>query len=188
MLLSRSVHVRCHMRVSGVGPRTGDPSSDVDGDSVDVDGELFRRIYPGLYRLASVVCPPEADPDDLVQDATARVLHRHALVALDNPAAYLGRAVVNLASNERRRLGRRRAALHRLSAASASTEPSYPSDLALLLELSPSDRAAVWLADVDRRSFSEIAQILGCSEQAARARASRARRRLRVLIEQEEES
>jgi RNA polymerase sigma-70 factor (ECF subfamily) len=55
----------------------------------------------------------------------------------------------------------------------------YPSDLAELARLEPSDRAAVYLSVVERRSHREIAAILGCSEDASRQRVSRALERLR---------
>ena len=50
------------------------------------------------------------------------------------------------------------------------------------LPLPPAVRAVLWLADVEGRSFDEIAQILGCSVTAARTRASRGRRELRVAL------
>lgn len=146
------------------------------------DAELFEAIYPALRRLAVAICPPEHDPDDLVQDATARALRRGALVDLDHPAAYLRRTIVNLASNERRRLGRRRRALGRQRAPGAAAV-DYPSDVSVLLQLAPADRAVLWLADVERLDFEEVADLLGCSPNAARARAVRARARLRPLLE-----
>lgn len=107
------------------------------------DGELFRSIYPALHRLACVVCPPERDAEDLVQEALVRTLRRGPLVELDAPLAYLRRAVVNLAANERRSLGRLRRAAPRLALADEGEPPAYPSDVSLLLSLAPLDRAAV---------------------------------------------
>ena len=54
----------------------------------------------------------------------------------------------------------------------------YPSDLADLLDLSPQQRAAMYLFDVEGYSFPEIADLLGCAADAARAAASRGRRLL----------
>jgi len=154
----------------------------------DPDAALFAVIYPGLRRFAAVVGPIEEDPDDLVQEAVARALRRHgSLVALDDARAYLARTIVNLSANERRRRGvsrRRRVVL----ANDEAELPAYPSDLQSVLDaLAPHERAVVYLVEVERRSFAEVAQLVGCTEVAARARASRARRRLRRLIEQEEE-
>jgi RNA polymerase sigma-70 factor (ECF subfamily) len=147
------------------------------------DGALFETIYPALYRLASVVSPPECDPDDLIQDVTARALRRGPLAELANPTAYLCRSIINLAANERRRLGRLRHALTRLEPGGRRSHPEYPSDIAELMSLSPMNRAVLWLADIEGRSFDEIATMLDCSAQAARTRAARARRQVRRLIE-----
>lgn len=156
------------------------------GEGADPETEVFRAVYPGLYRLACVVCPPEGDPDDLVQEALVRTLRRGSLLDLDAPQAYLSRAVVNLAANERRRLGRLRGAVRRLGTERRSDSPSYPSDVWMLFEVEPLDRAVLWLADVEGRPLDEVAQVLGCSHDAARARASRARRELRRRLEEEE--
>lgn len=151
------------------------------------DAELFEQLYPALRRLAVAVCPPECDPDDLVQDATARALRRGALRDLDHPAAYLRRSIINGAANERRRLGRLRRALSRRAGRAHAAEASYPSDVAVLDQLPAADRAVLWLADVERLPFADVASALGCSPDGARARASRARRRLRTLLEEDPE-
>lgn len=146
------------------------------------DEEVFAAAYPALRRLAAVVAPPEADPDDLVQEAVVRALRRGPLAELDHPVAYLRRAVVNLAANERRGLGRRRRALARIGP-DPVVAASYPSDVAEILRLAPADRAVLWLADVEGLPFEEVADHLGCSAEAARTRASRARRQLRRIVE-----
>jgi RNA polymerase sigma factor (sigma-70 family) len=160
------------------GSRPADPGED--------DDQLFARLYPALRRFAAAVAPREIDPDDLLQEATARALRRGPLVQLDNPEAYLRRAIVNLASNERRRLGRWRRARGRLAATTDDTTTSYPSDVSDLLALPAPARAVLWLADVEGWTFDQVAELLGCSPEAARARASRARWALRHLLEGEE--
>ena len=149
------------------------------------DGELFRSIYPALHRLACVVCPPERDAEDLVQEALVRTLRRGALTDLDAPLAYLRRAVVNLAANERRSLGRLRRAAPRLATLDEGEAPAYPSDVAVLLQLGPLDRAAVWLSAIEGQTAEHIGDVLGCSPEAARARVSRAHKRLRTLLDEE---
>jgi RNA polymerase sigma-70 factor (ECF subfamily) len=144
------------------------------------DEEVFAALYPRLRRLAAVAAPIEVDPDDLVQDALVRVLRRGSLAALDDPGAYLSKVIVNLASNSRRGLGRRRRAWARHGAGSPDESPSYPSDLAELERLSADERALLFLVDVEGWSFADAAAALGCTESAARQRASRARRQLRL--------
>ena len=148
----------------------------------DADATLFRALYPSLHRLAAVVCPPEHQADDLVQEALARSLQRGPLAALDDPGAYLRRAIVNLAANERRSLGRLRRVLPRLAAVDRDRPTPYPSDTVALLELSPLDRAAIWFVDVEGHSGAEAAALLGCSHDAVRSRLVRARRHLATIL------
>ena len=56
----------------------------------------------------------------------------------------------------------------------------------LIGSLDPLDRAALWLSDVEGHPSADVADILGCRPDAARARISRARRKLRSLIEEED--
>lgn len=149
------------------------------------DFEVFDALYPALRRFAAVVADMDMDPDDLVQDALLTVLERRALSNIDNPQAYLKRAIVNLSSNRRRRAGRWRVLLPRLQE-DAHTTDSYPSDLGLLDHLDPLDRAIVFLADVDGLEHSVIAEQLGLSDAATRKRASRARAQLRDLLHDDE--
>jgi RNA polymerase sigma-70 factor (ECF subfamily) len=155
----------------------------VDEPASDDDGELFAAAYPGLRRFAAVVAPLDLDPDDLVQEAVTRALRIGPLHALDHPTAYLRRTMVNVAANHNRTKGRERRAHVRIAGA-ATDEPgaSYPSDLAELDRLDPSDRAALYLADVERLPLAEVADALGTNAPAARARVSRARRRLRQAL------
>ena len=140
--------------------------------------DLIHALYDSLRRYAAVVGPPEEEPDDLVQEAFLRVLRRGPLTDLSNPGAYLRRTILNLSSNERRRLGRLRRAITRL-ATEDREDDIYISDLGELMSLSPRTRAVLFLSAVEGYSFREVAELVGCSEAAARKIASRERRRLR---------
>lgn len=146
------------------------------------EDELFRTLYPSLRRFAAVVGPPEVDPDDLVQDAVARVLARGPLTSLEQPAAYLRRTILNLAKDRRRGFARWRSAVARHGVAEGGEADRYPSDLSALLSLDPGDRAVLFLAFVEGFSFEEVASSLGCTPAAARQRSTRARRRLRAVV------
>lgn len=149
---------------------------------------MFRELYPGLRRFAAAVGDADIEPDDLVQSALARVLERQDIGALDDAGAYLRSVVYSLASNERRRLGRRREAVSRLTR-SAAEKDAYPSDLSFLDSVGPTERALLYLVHVEGRSFDDTAELLGMTPQAARARASRARRTLRsALVRREKQS
>jgi RNA polymerase sigma factor (sigma-70 family) len=146
--------------------------------------DLVADLYPSLRRFASVVSPPEDDPNDLVQEALLRTLRRGPLTDLDDPGAYLRRAVFNLASSRRRSLARQRIALARLGPP-GEVRAEHSWDVEELLALPPRARAVLYLRIIEGRPFDEIAEMLGCSRVAARATASRARRRLRSLMSEE---
>ena len=150
------------------------------------DGEatgyaLFESLYLSLRRFAAVVADADMDPDDLVQDVLAATLEKHDFDELRQPAAYLKRAIVHNAANRRRRAGTLRRLIPRLVGDAAHVD-NYPSDLAMLDELAPLDRAVVFLLDVEGLSSSEAADELGLTAAATRKRASRARSQLRSLL------
>ncbi len=145
---------------------------------MDEESELFSELYGPLRRFAAVVGPIEVDPDDLLQEAVARVLRRGRLTELDNPGAYLRRTMVNLASNYRRGMSHQRKALLQLETSAGPVEDMYPSDLEELMRISPRERAVLYLSEVEGYRYAEIAGLLGCTEAAARKRAMRGRRRL----------
>jgi RNA polymerase sigma-70 factor (ECF subfamily) len=147
------------------------------------DAGLFASIYPSLRAFAAVTGPVDVEPDDLVQEAVARTLRSHRLVDLDDAGAYLRRAIVNLAANRRRSLARFRLAFARLDRVEEGVAPEYASDMADLLRLDPEARGLLYMIEVEGHSYAEAAAVLGISEQAARARAIRARRRLRAEVE-----
>jgi len=157
-------------------------SADPNHMSDPTDEEVFRPMYPGLRRFAAVVAPLDVEPEDLLQDALVATLGRHRLTDLDDPAAYLRQAMLNLVSNFRRRSISRWKALRRLAASPPEAKETYPSDLSDLNWLSPMQRAVLYLSEVEGYRFGEIAQMVGCSEPAARMSASRARRRLRQAL------
>jgi RNA polymerase sigma-70 factor (ECF subfamily) len=151
--------------------------------------ETVIALHATLRRFAAVVAPVELDPDDLTQEAWLRVLRQghNRINEYDNVAAYMRRTIVNLAANERRRLGRGRRALTRLGdpGQGHAMDQSYPSDLAELQRLEPADRAALYLIEIEGWSHREVAAVLGCSEGASRVRFARARKRLRLELEGE---
>jgi RNA polymerase sigma-70 factor (ECF subfamily) len=143
-------------------------------------------MYVHLRRFAAVVAPPSMEPDDLLQEAFARALRVRPLEEFDDVASYLGRTMLNLASNARRSAGRRYRALVRLRPVEDASAPSYPSDLAVLDALRPDVRAVLYLAEVESWTYAEIGAFIGCSETAARTRASRGRKALRALLESDD--
>ncbi|HUR76997.1 MAG TPA: sigma factor-like helix-turn-helix DNA-binding protein [Acidimicrobiales bacterium] len=147
------------------------------------DAGLFASLYPSLRAFAAVTGSVDVEPDDLVQEAVARTLRHHQLVDLDDAGAYLRRAIVNLAANRRRSMARFRVAFARLDRVDEAQAPEYGSDMADLLRLEPDARALLYMIEVEGHSYAEASVVLGITEEAARARAIRARRRLRAEVE-----
>ena len=148
-------------------------------DAGPLDARTFAELYPALRRFAAAVSQAHVDPDDLVQDALARVLRRRSTAPpIESPAAYLRQAVLNAERSSRRTAVRRRA-IDPILAADEATVPVYPSDLALLDSLDADDRALLYLTAVERWTFAEVGTLLDRPEASLRVRASRLRKTLR---------
>jgi RNA polymerase sigma-70 factor (ECF subfamily) len=153
----------------------------------DEDRLIIENLYVPMRRFAASVTPPEVDPEDLLQEALVRIWRTRSLHELRNPAAYLCRTMLNLASNHRRESARRRTAFSRaVDADGQAGLDSYPSDLDALRMLTPRARAILYLVEVEGYSYVEVGRMLGCTPPAAQMVALRARRRLRSTLEREE--
>jgi|GEM_PF-5237088 len=132
------------------------------------DRLIFTNLYKDLRRFAAVVSDVDIEPDDLVQDALIAVISRSSLADLDNPLAYMKRIILNQSASKRRRFGIWRGLLPKVSSDS-SYEDYYPSDLVVLETLNPTDRAVLYMSDIEGYRHSEIAEQLGLSEPAVRS-------------------
>jgi DNA-directed RNA polymerase specialized sigma24 family protein len=99
--------------------------------------------------------------------------------------AYLRTAVLRVAANDRRG-AQRRARRHEAAAAPEQGLDHYPADLADLMRVAPRARAVLFLTIVEDHSYRDAAELVGCSEGAARTLASRALRELRSELVTEE--
>jgi DNA-directed RNA polymerase specialized sigma24 family protein len=148
------------------------------------DRRLVEDRYADLRRFAAVTASRDIDPDDLLQEALVRVLSQGSLSEREQPLAYLRRTIVNLAIDHARRREARHTAMGKWTGTDATVD-TYPSDLAILQELTPRARAVVYLSEVEGYRYREIAEMLDCNEAAARVGAMRARRRLRQVLDSE---
>ncbi len=150
----------------------------------DPDGiRQLRDLYEPLRRFAAVVGRFDVDPDDLVQNAFAKVLARPC-AEIRELGPYLRQAIVNLATDERRRSTRTNVALRRIGPPPASTD-AYPSDLEDLLHVQPRVRALLYLVEIEREPIADAAEVVGMSHSSARVALMRARRRLRAELTME---
>jgi DNA-directed RNA polymerase specialized sigma24 family protein len=139
--------------------------------------QRLREQYEPLRRFAAVVGRFDVDPDDLVQNAFAKVLAR-APDDIRDLGPYLRQIVVNLATDERRRASRTNVALRRIGPPLAALD-TYPSDLDDLLRVPARVRALLYLVEIERQPVADAAEIVGMSSSGARVALMRARRRLR---------
>ncbi len=159
-------------------------------------GEAYDRHHAQVRAFARRLVGDDASAEDLVQET---------FVALPSAArAYQGGAafrtfVLGIAFNHARHhvrtAARRRAAMERFAAEPQKGSHDPEGDLTrarLALTLSraldtlPVDqRAAFVLCEIEERTSTEAAQIMGVPEGTVRTRAFHARRRLRVLLAQE---
>jgi DNA-directed RNA polymerase specialized sigma24 family protein len=145
--------------------------------------EQLRELYQPLRRFAAVIGRYDVDPDDLVQNAYAKVLARNP-GEIRELGPYLRRMIVNLATDERRRSIRANTAVRRIGA--PETEPDcYPSDLEDLLRIPAKVRALLYLVEIEGQPVADAAELVGMSNSGARVALMRARRRLRAELTME---
>jgi RNA polymerase sigma factor (sigma-70 family) len=160
---------------------------------------LYEVHYAAAFRLAYLLLQDACDAEEVVQDAFVYVfrnLHRY------DPQrasfwAWLRVTLVSRCRNKRRRKQLSTVSLEMLAAAGeAPVDPAPAGDPAGLLELrgtqrtvwealeqvSPSARDALILRYYEGLPYKEIAALLGCSPDAARARVAHGKVQLRQLL------
>jgi RNA polymerase sigma factor (sigma-70 family) len=145
--------------------------------------ECLRELYEPLRRFAAVIGRFDVDPDDLVQNAFAKVLARNP-GEIRELGPYLRRMIVNLATDERRRTTRTNGLVQRLGAPETGTD-AYPSDLEDLMRIQPKVRALLYLVEIEGQPVADAAELIGMSNSGARVALMRARRRLRAELTME---
>lgn len=136
-----------------------------------------------LYRAALAILGDRQEAQDAVQDAFLRYLEK-APERLEDPGAWLMRVLVNRCRDICRR-SRRRGTVPLLQELPVPG-PEERQELEELYALPPPDRAVIHLRYCEGRSTAEIARILGVREGTVRSRLTRARARLRRLLEDAE--
>jgi len=163
----------------------------MNGDLRDADFQDFVRTrYGDLLRTAYLLTGSVHAAEDLVQGALVRAMRGWARI--DEPLAYLRRAMVNQSVNRWRRITSREVLTSVLPEAwgGARTTPDTGDAVAqrdelrrALLTLPPRMRAVLVLRYWEDLSEAETAGILGCSAGTVKAQASRGLARLRGVLE-----
>jgi RNA polymerase sigma factor (sigma-70 family) len=165
-------------------PISGDPPAldgqhDAPPDAMPDAWSVFADEWDPLWRMACLLTGDRQLGEDIAQEALARWYERRASV--DNPAAFMRTVVTNLAKGAIRK----RAVVSRWAHlfdrdSSPADEPEVISDLLDLLSVR--QRAVIILRFYERRSESEIAEILGCRVGTVKSLTSRALAILRSAL------
>lgn len=150
--------------------------------------EVFEAERAPALRLAYAMTGDATIAEDVVAEAFARTYERWVTGKVDNPSAYVRRAVVNEVRSTWRRVAVRR----KFAARERRVEPSVPFrgdrlDDAEVLQralatLAPRQRAVVVLRVVDDLSEQDVATTLGCSVGTVKSHLSRGLERLRDAL------
>jgi len=169
---------------SDAPPRAGEGagqrmSAEVTVERAATFDDLFRRRYEPMVRVAFLLVGSQAEAEDVVQDAFARVELRWSRI--DNPEGYLHRCVVNRSHDvlRRRRLEQRFRLLRRDEASELQADELGDA----LAALSPRRRAAVVLRYYAGLREREIAEALGVRPGTVKSMLHRALSELREVIE-----
>ena len=152
------------------------------GSNRPVDWEtLVTENENRLYRTALSILGDPQEAEDAVQDAVVRFLE-YRPDDLKTPGAWLMRVLVN-GCKSRLRLAWRR--VGPLPDTLSAPGPEEREELEELFSLPPEDRVVIHLHYYEGWSTDEIARMLGQRPGTVRSRLSRARQRLRKLLEKE---
>jgi RNA polymerase sigma-70 factor (ECF subfamily) len=157
--------------------------------------DVYRQHHEAVRAFARRLLSSDADAEEIVQDVFVDL--PRAVRSFRGECA-LSTFVMSVAARHfMRAAGRRRAAHSRLAeeqssqvaAAPAADQAAEREELARRLlramtELSPEQRLAFVLCDVEERTSQEAAQILGIPASTLRSRLSVARETLRALLEE----
>jgi RNA polymerase sigma-70 factor (ECF subfamily) len=149
---------------------------------------IFRSFQQPAYSVAFRICQCPQTAQDITQDAFITAFRKFRQYRGDAPLwGWLRRVVVNHAiSSLRRQPARSEIELRDCHSAAESEQAriGLAMDLeAALAALGREDRAVVWLHDVEGYSHQEIAELFAKTESFSKTRLSRARAKLRQLLD-----
>jgi RNA polymerase sigma-70 factor (ECF subfamily) len=149
----------------------------------------MRRIFVQIYRIVRNV----SDAQDLTQEAFIKALqHQEQLKDEQKAAHWLSRIATNTAIDFMRRSSR--ATFCEIDQAAPESQMESPEQSLLRSEqrnyledglrlLSPRERAALMLRDVEGLPAEEVAKLLNCSKATVRSHIANARTKFRRYIE-----
>ncbi len=144
--------------------------------------ELYDEFFPDVQRLAFSFLKNKEDSMDAAQDVFVKLMRSNIVLIPGKEKMWL----LKVTANECRDMLRRSRPTEELPEDMASQETDREV-WELLSGLKPEDRAVIQLYYFDGYSVKEIGQILGITASGASMRLSRARKRLRTILEDEDE-
>jgi RNA polymerase sigma factor (sigma-70 family) len=155
---------------------------------LDACESIFRKFNQPAYSVAYRVCQCRELAQEITQEAFITVFRKLGQFRGDAPFwGWLRRVVVNHAISSLRKAPKADPVElqdYHGKAESASDQVGLAMDLeAALAVLGAQDRTIVWLHDVEGYNHREIADLFGKTESFSKTRLSRARSRLRDLLD-----
>lgn len=145
---------------------------------VETYSDMLMRI--ALNRVNSI-----AEAEDVVQSTFERLMRRSPrFESREHEKAWLIKTAIRICIDEARRASRRTSVPLNEKIAAAYSEESFEL-LETLRQLPEQDRDAVYLYYYEEYSIRDVARILGEREGTTRSRLSRARKKLRAIMEGE---
>jgi len=152
--------------------------------------DVVASLGPGLLRLGLMLTGDPQAAEDLVQETLVLAdRHRDRIVAMESPAAYLRRILINRHLSDQRTRARRprETAYDDLPGHAAAPDQSSGVDhrdeaWRLLATLPPRQRAVLVLRFYEDLADADIAAVLGCSQGTVRSNASRGLATLRTHL------
>ena len=149
--------------------------------------DFYKREYPSMVALASTLIGRSAE--DIAQEAMIRAHQRWGTISsYDNPATWVRRVTINLATSTlRRRATRIRKAALLLQGTPTVTWPApFDDELsAAIAALPKNQRVAVVLHYLEDLPVSEIAAVLECAPATAKVHLHRGRQSLAAAMTKE---
>ena len=160
-------------------------------DVTSVGGPSFEAFYGAesqtLFRRLWLISGNRSEAEEIMQDAFLRLLERwDRIEELKDPTAYLYRTAMNVF---RRRYRRRALSLRKTFSTEAGRDDFAATDARdavkrALATLSPRQRAALVLTELEGMSSQEAGDALGIKASTVRALATQGRAAFRTLLEE----
>ncbi len=143
---------------------------------------IVHRYSDTIVRVAFQYVKTRADAEDIMQEVFVALIKQPPFSGHEHLKAWLIRVTVNKCKNHLKKLKRRNET--QLADAENSLTEEQQSVLDELEQLPPKDRAVIYLYYFEGYKTREVAKLLGMREKAAAMRLSRARSKLKELLEE----